>query len=120
MRALILTHEHTDHVSGISVWVKIFNGPLCASEGTVDGRKYLSCLDFETFTPGDALEVAGVRIGTFPTSQDVEALSALVSERTEHVVAMHISQENNRPSLAVRAHLARRGEPGGIPLLMRG
>lgn len=178
VRALILTHEHTDHVSGISVWVKIFNGLLFASEGTVDGRKYLSCLDFETFTPGDALEVAGVRIETFPTSHDVvnpvgfrfscagdaigyatdtgmlppramelladarilalesnhdtqmlrcgpyprhlqdriasdrghlsnaqaaEALSALVSERTEHVVAMHISQENNRPSLAVRA-----------------
>lgn len=178
VRALILTHEHTDHVSGISVWVKIFNGPLFASEGTVDGRKYLSCLDFETFTPGDALEVAGVRIETFPTSHDVvnpvgfrfscagdaigyatdtgmlppramelladarilalesnhdtqmlrcgpyprhlqdriasdrghlsnaqaaEALSALASERTEHVVAMHISQENNRPSLAVRA-----------------
>lgn len=71
VRALILTHEHTDHVSGISVWVKIFNGPLFASEGTVDGRKYLSCLDFETFTPGDALEVAGVRIETFPTSHDV-------------------------------------------------
>lgn len=31
------------------------------------------------------------------------ALSELVTDRTEHVVAMHISQENNRPSLAVRA-----------------
>ena len=38
------------------MWVKIFNGPLFASEGTVDERKYLSCLDFETFTPEDALE----------------------------------------------------------------
>lgn len=184
VRALILTHEHTDHVSGISVWVKIFNGTLLASEGTVDGRRYLSCLGFETFAPGDALEVAGVRIETFPTSHDVtnpvgfrfscagdaigyatdtgmlpplamelladarilalesnhdaqmlrcgpyprhlqdrissdrghlsnaqaaEALPALVSERTEHVVAMHISQENNRPSLAVRALAAALG-----------
>ena len=33
VRALILTHEHTDHVSGISVWVKIFNGPPVCQRG---------------------------------------------------------------------------------------
>ncbi len=32
-----------------------------------------------------------------------------MSERTDHVVAMHISQENNRPSLAVRALAAALG-----------
>ena len=178
VRALILTHEHPDHGSGVSVWVKIFEGELLASEGTPQARKYLDCLDFACFSPGDSLEVAGVRVETFPTSHDVvnpvgfrfssgddaigyatdtgtltgeamrlladarilalesnhdvpmlrtgpyprhlqdriiserghlsnaqaaRALPLLVSERTEHVIAMHISQENNRPSLAVRA-----------------
>lgn len=178
VRALALTHEHSDHVSGISVWVKRWEGPLFASQGTPDARKYLACLPFETFGPGDEFEVAGVRVQTFPTTHDVvnpvgfrfscqgdavgyvtdtgtlphgamsllrdarilaiesnhdvpmlrtgsyprhlqdriiselghlsneqaaAALEQLVTERTEHVVAMHISQENNRPSLAVRA-----------------
>ena len=41
--------------------------------------------------------------GHLSNAQAAEALPSLVGDRTEHVVAMHISQENNRPSLAVRA-----------------
>lgn len=178
VRALILTHEHSDHVSGMAVWCKRFDGGLYASIGTANTRKYLACLPFEEFAPGDVLEIAGVQVATFPTSHDVvnpvgfrftcdgdaigyatdtgvlppgamrllsdarilalesnhdvpmlrtgsyprvlqnriasarghlsnaqaaEAAVQLVTERTEQLVAMHISQENNRPSLAVRA-----------------
>lgn len=178
VRALILTHEHSDHVSGVTVWCRRFDGALYASRGTAGARKYLAALPFEEFMPGDTLTVAGVRIDTFPTSHDVvnptgfrfsctgdaigyatdtgvltpgalraladarilalesnhdvpmlrtgsyprylqdriisaeghlsnaqaaEAVRTLVTGRTEEVVAMHISQENNRPSLAVRA-----------------
>lgn len=178
VRALILTHEHSDHVGGVSVWCKRFAGPLFASKRTAETRAYLDCLPFERFAAGDAMEIAGVRIETFSTTHDVvnpvgfrfscegdaigyatdtgslppealrlladarilalesnhdvpmlrtgsyprylqdriiserghlsnaqaaEALPQLVTDRTEHVLAMHISQENNRPSLAVRA-----------------
>lgn len=178
VRALILTHEHSDHVSGVSVWCKRFSGELYASAGTAETRSYLASLPFQAFCPGDELAIAGVRVQTFATSHDVvnpvgfrfqcgadaigyatdtgtlsaEALEALadvrvlalesnhdipmlrcgsyprvlqdriasdrghlsneqaadalrqvLGSRTEHVVAMHISQENNRPSLAVRA-----------------
>lgn len=200
VRALVLTHEHSDHVSGISVWCKRFDGELYASTGTSDARKYLACLPFEHFSPGDTLEIAGVRVETFSTSHDVinpvgfrftcggdaigyatdtgmlpsdamhlltnarilalesnhdvpmlrtgsyprmlqdrimserghlsnkqaaDAVRELVTERTEHVVAMHISQENNRPSLAVRALAAAVGaeldnELGSSATLTRG
>lgn len=178
VRALLLTHEHTDHVSGISVWCRAFDVKLYASVGTPEMRKYLAELPFCEFIPGTSFTVAGVTVATFGTSHDVtnpvgfrfswnddaigyatdtgvlsdRALAALtdvrilalesnhdvpmlrtgpyprylqdriiserghlsndqaaraveqiVSERTEQVVAMHISQENNRPSLAVRA-----------------
>lgn len=184
VRALILTHEHGDHVSGVTVWCKRFEGELWASEHTTETRKYLAALPFREFMPGDVLEIAGLRITTFPTMHDVvnpcgfrfdlvggdgtvidaigyvtdtgilppgalralrgvrilaiesnhdvpmlrmgsyprmlqdriiserghlsnaqaaEALPQLATNRTEHVIAMHISQENNRPSLAVRA-----------------
>ena len=41
--------------------------------------------------------------GHLSNAQTAEVVPQLVSERTEHVVAMHLSQDNNRPSLAVRA-----------------
>lgn len=46
--------------------------------------------------------VGGSR-GHLSNDQAVDALAQLVTERTETVVGMHISQENNRPSLARRA-----------------
>ena len=178
VRALVLTHEHTDHVSGISVWCRAFPVELYASVGTPGMRKYLAELPFCEFIPGTSFIIAGVTVATFGTSHDVtnpvgfrfscngdvigyatdtgvlperalatladarilalesnhdvpmlrcgsyprylqdriiserghlsnaqaaEAVCELVTERTEDVVAMHISQENNRPSLAVRA-----------------
>ena len=177
VRALLLTHEHTDHVSGISVWCRAFDVELFASVGTPETRSYLDALPFCEFIPGISFEVAGVTVQTFPTSHDVvnpvgfrfecagdsigfatdtgiltdaaaealadvrilalesnhdvpmlrtgsyprylqdrivspaghlsnaqaaEAAAQLVGPRTEQLIAMHISQENTRPSLAVR------------------
>ena len=176
--ALILTHEHSDHVSGVSVWCKRFEGELYASVGTPETRAYLDCLPFTEFASGDVLSIAGIDVATFPTSHDVvnpvgfrfscggdaigyatdtgilppgamrlladarilalesnhdvpmlrtgsyprmlqdriiserghlsnaqaaEATPRLVTDHTEQLIAMHISRENNRPSLAVRA-----------------
>ena len=178
VRALMLTHEHSDHIGGVAVWCRRFDGNLFASAGTAASRKAICDLPFQEFMPGDAFEVAGIRIETFPTSHDVvnpvgfrfscgedaigfatdtgclppgalrllrdarilalesnhdvpmlrtgdypralqdrimserghlsnaqaaEAARELVTERTQELVAMHISQENNRPSLAVRS-----------------
>lgn len=184
VRALILTHEHTDHVSGISVWCRAFDVELYASVGTPETRRYLDELPFCEFLPGLRFEVAGISVRTFATSHDVvnpvgfrfdcdgdsigyatdtgelsedaldalddvrmlalesnhdvpmlrcgpyprylqdrilsdrghlsnaqaaEAAARVVGPHTEQLVAMHISQENNRPSLAVRSFAAALG-----------
>ena len=174
---VILTHEHSDHVGGLTVFCNRFEGPLFATAGTAGARRYLAELPFELVGHSDEFELAGMRVRTFPTSHDVadpvglrfsteddalgfctdtgelgdEALNALagtrilalesnhdehmlatgdypsylkarvagptghlsnaqaaaaleqlVGEDTETVVAMHLSQENNRPSVCVR------------------
>ncbi|MBM6774675.1 MBL fold metallo-hydrolase [Olsenella profusa] len=175
--AVVLTHEHSDHVAGLTVFCNHFEGELVATAGTVGARSYLSGLPFTIVGHSDEVELAGMRLRTFPTSHDVadpvglrfstdddalgyctdtgelgpEALEALSGVRvlalesnhdehmlatgpypaylkarvggptghlsnaqaaaaleqlvgpdTETVVAMHLSQENNRPSVAVR------------------
>lgn len=176
--AVILTHEHSDHVGGLSVFCNHFDGPLIATAGTVAARSYLSELPFRLVGHSDEVELGGMLVRTFPTSHDVAdpiglrfstsedalgyctdtgeldetalealagarilalesnhdermlatgdypaylkarvggptghlsnaqaaaALGRLVGPDTETVVAMHLSRENNRPSVALRA-----------------
>ena len=175
--AVVLTHEHSDHVAGLTVFCNRFEGELVATAGTVGARSYLAGLPFTIVGHSDEIELAGMRVRTFPTSHDVAdpmglrfstaddalgyctdtgelspealdalsdvrvlalesnhdermlatgpypaylkarvagptghlsnaqaaaALAELVGPDTETVVAMHLSQENNRPSVAVR------------------
>lgn len=182
--AVVLTHEHSDHVGGLSVFCNHFEGELLATAGTVAARPYLSRLPFQLIGHSDCLELAGMLVRVFPTSHDVadpiglsfsvdddrlgyctdtgvlgdEALDALSGSRilalesnhdvrmlergpypahlkrrvagatghlsnaqaadslvelvgahTETVVGMHLSQENNRPSVCVRTIAERLG-----------
>ena len=177
VRAVLFTHEHSDHVAGASVFCRRFDGDLMATAGTVAARSYLSELPFTLFSHDDELEFCGMRVRVFPTSHDVAdpvgfrfetdedalgyctdsgvllpgalealhgtrilaiesnhdermlangpypyylkqrvggrlghlsnaqcaaALPRLVTEDTEVVVAMHLSEKNNRPSVCVR------------------
>ena len=178
--ALVVTHEHSDHIKGLEVWCKHWNGPVFSSRGTLASKKEsLAHLPVEEFDPGDTLSIAGVHIQTYSTSHDVvnpvgyrfdaqgdsigfatdtgelskhaintlkdcrilalesnhdvamlrqgdyprflqerilsakghlsndqaaDAARALVTDRTEQLIAMHISQDNNRPSLTVKSY----------------
>lgn len=185
---VVVTHEHSDHVSGLTVFCKRYSGRLVATAGTASGRKYLATLPFELVNSADEFETCGMRVRTFPTSHDVAdpfglrfdcetsagadslgyctdtgvlgnralellrgvrilalesnhdermlatgpypailkervagdhghlsndqaaaALRELAGPTTETVVAMHLSQENNRPSIAVRTLAAEVG-----------
>ncbi|MCH3967375.1 MAG: MBL fold metallo-hydrolase [Atopobiaceae bacterium] len=180
--AVLLTHEHSDHTAGLTVFCNHFEGELVTTAGTAASRPYLSSLPFTLVSHDDEVELAGMVVRTFPTSHDVAdpmgfrftaegadgttdalgyctdtghlttlatraltgcrilalesnhdehmlrigpypgylkeriasdsghlsnaqaalALADLVSDDTQAVIAMHLSQENNRPSTAVR------------------
>ncbi|WP_028263537.1 MBL fold metallo-hydrolase [Atopobium fossor] len=175
--ATVVTHEHSDHTAGLSVWCKHFTGPMLATKGTAGARKHLAVLPFKAIDRNADFEIGDIRVRCFPTSHDVvdpigfrfeahgdalgyctdsgvltqpalellhnvrilaleanhdprmlahssyplflqeriggaqghlsneqacTALTTLVTKKTEYVIAMHLSQENNRPGLAVK------------------
>ncbi len=183
IRAVLLTHEHSDHTSGLTVFCNHFTGPLIATAGTVAGRSYLASLPFTLIDHDSSFDLCGMHIQAFPTSHDVndpigfrfvvpdengeiadalgwctdtgyltdgaldalygcrilgiesnhdeemlrhgpypkilkdrvagasghlsnaqaaEVLPHLVTKDTECVVALHLSEENNRPSVCIR------------------
>lgn len=69
--ALLITHEHSDHIKGLDVWCKHWHGPLFASRGTLSSKENLSHLPVEEFDPGDTLSIAGIHAQTYSTSHDV-------------------------------------------------
>ncbi|MBR3313493.1 MAG: MBL fold metallo-hydrolase [Atopobiaceae bacterium] len=186
IEAILVTHEHSDHTSGLPVVFRYFGVPLVATAGTATGRTSLADLPFTLVDHDATLNFGGMHIRAFPTSHDVndpmcfrfevrdengpddelldavawatdtgyltdealdalygcrilgieanhdprmlatgrypswlkarvaserghlsnaqaaEALPTLITHHTETVVAMHLSEENNRPSIAIR------------------
>ena len=181
--AILVTHEHGDHTSGLSVICNHFDGPIYATKGTATARTHLQRLPLQAVPHSFSLDAGGMHIQAFPTSHDVadpmcfrfevvenghvadaigwatdtgyltdeafsalqgcrilgieanhdpdmlangpypyylkarvagktghlsneqaaQALPRLVSPNTQAIVAMHISEKNNQPSLAAKA-----------------
>lgn len=73
IKAVFLTHEHADHIDGLSVFLKRNNIPVYASAGTILALKKKGVLtDCHTdFTLNEnGVEVAGMLIKPFKTSHD--------------------------------------------------
>ncbi|HIW73161.1 MAG TPA: MBL fold metallo-hydrolase [Firmicutes bacterium] len=73
VRAVFVTHEHTDHIAGLRVLAKRYGYKVFASAGTLDALVETQVLgegsDFEAITD-DGVEAAGMYILPFHTSHD--------------------------------------------------
>jgi phosphoribosyl 1,2-cyclic phosphodiesterase len=67
LAAVIITHEHYDHVAGLKSVIKQRGLPVFASKKTA---RHLKLDKLETFSVSEPLAVAGLNIQTFPTSHD--------------------------------------------------
>ena len=83
LAGVLITHEHSDHISGLTTLTKQFSLPVYASRGTgmqlCDRIAFLeSCL--RTFRPGESFEVGELGVETFPTPHDtVESVGYAVT-----------------------------------------
>ena len=72
VRAILVTHEHSDHVRGLARIQKLLQVPVYASEGTASAllEQLLVDPDLLNVTEGEPFSVAGIRVRPFATSHD--------------------------------------------------
>ena len=69
---ILITHEHSDHVSGLRVFASRYNIPVFASAGTLGALGSMGILDgsFPAYTIEGTLELGGMQITAFRTPHD--------------------------------------------------
>jgi len=79
IEALIVTHEHTDHVFGAARAARRWNWSLHASAGTVGAAPELASAGVRAFTAGDTLTFSSMQVHTVATSHDANDPVAVVA-----------------------------------------
>lgn len=73
IRAIFVTHEHSDHIKGIKVFAARYKIPVYASAGTLAGMEKLEAVDSRVLTdviPDSGIEAAGMFVRPFRTPHD--------------------------------------------------
>lgn len=72
VRAVFITHDHSDHINGLKVFLKCFNVPVYASAGTVGFLESGGYLPEGAFAHdiGSGAEVGGFFVTSFKTPHD--------------------------------------------------
>ena len=71
--AVLITHEHSDHIGGLPVLCKQLGAALYATEGTAEAicvRTAGLAERFRVFDPGERFAVGDLVVGSFATSHD--------------------------------------------------
>ncbi len=88
VQGILITHEHSDHISGLRVFASKYHIPVFASKGTLGALESMGILSdkYPAYTIEDTLELAGMHVNAFRTPHDCAGASATVhrSRRRTH------------------------------------
>ncbi len=69
--AVLITHEHSDHIRGLRIVSSKSCAPVYASKGTFCGIEFSDELESKVpFSPGESFSVGDIQIASFATSHD--------------------------------------------------
>ena len=86
LSAILVTHEHVDHIAGLRVTVKRLHVPVFASEGTRASEKWPAGVDAEPLRAGVAVTIAGVRVTPFHVPHDAAETLGFRLERGDDAI----------------------------------
>jgi len=71
VKAILITHDHTDHIKGAGVLSRRYGIPIYMTEEThLNCSKFGKIKDFSLFNAGDSFTVNGLNINSFPVFHD--------------------------------------------------
>lgn len=84
--AVVITHEHTDHVRGLGTLSRRFDLPVYLSQGTLDHLppEIGQLADVKLFQPGNPFAIGDLRIKPFAISHDAQDPAGFVVEHEAH------------------------------------
>ncbi|UIR56065.1 MBL fold metallo-hydrolase [Sphingobacterium sp. SRCM116780] len=90
IKAVFITHEHTDHIRGLSVFVKKYNIPVYITKGSYEGtRLHLPPHLVHIIAPDAVTEIGTLRIYGIPKYHDAkEPCSFLVSDGSHNIAVL--------------------------------
>lgn len=90
IRAIFITHAHTDHISGVRVLAKRLGVPVYASEGTLALMQKCGAFDerYEYNTMNGAVDLCFARVESFATSHDCEGSCGYTVDLSERKIAV--------------------------------
>jgi phosphoribosyl 1,2-cyclic phosphodiesterase len=79
IEAVVVTHEHSDHVTGVAIGVTRWGWKVYATAGTQDGSPSLADLGTQTISAGTEVEIGDFRLSIVTTSHDANEPVAVIA-----------------------------------------
>ncbi|BEQ14009.1 MBL fold metallo-hydrolase [Desulfoferula mesophila] len=104
VKAILITHEHTDHTRGVRVLAKRLRIPALATEATWAAAKDTDAVRYQPMCAGRGLEMAGIQVHPFSVPHDAADPVGLVL--TAGGVSLGVATDLGAPTGLVRRRLA--------------
>jgi len=88
LSAILITHEHTDHISGASALAKKYNIPLWMTHGTASKAGLLAHEQIQLFHGHGNFEINDIAIEPYPVPHDAREPAQFVFSDGEHTLGL--------------------------------